>query len=809
MIIRKFNCENLGGINKQELEFAPGLNVLFGPNEAGKSTVVEGILAALFRSHRKKNTAADRDFDEKFRPYPYGDSMKCQLIFTEAGQEYILDKEWGSSPAIGLTLQGQTIKDEKILGEKLRELFRFGEKTYSNVVFARQGELRAALDRLRADEDTGGALGDILRKAVMAMDGVSVERLKKRIEEEYISLQGHWDIENNRPEKGRGLEDPWRTGKGLVLDSYYRKEELLYRIKKARQLEDEYSAAAEKLRQVTEHRREVRVLRDKYAAMEDDITRRCLLENEIDILEKEILELKEIIQQKPAKEAELANYNRERERLLCENKSLRSELQAAQRIQNAKSAQELLERVNKLKGEIAQKKLNLKEYPLIEESQLKRLEELYNRLSATKAALQAATLQAVLKKSPQPVYVTRGLKEKERIQPGCDFSASGFFRLETEDGLELEVRAGQIDFDNLKREFMQNKEEYAEILRLLQVSDLIEAKNSAALSGKLARELQFLETQLRELERGRDMAAIQREVQETVALTARQQEELQALLTINEEAMQKVGLQAALLRNTLEGWVKLYGDLEQLLDNFALRSGRLEEKKKELAGLAPLPAEFSAAAAFREELTRLRRLDDNLAEEEKLAQKHCFEKERQLPDVTWEELQGLYTQAESEHRHWLQRLKKIAEIREVIYQKSAEMDQDSYRPLIEAFSKYLAKLTLNRYTLGEVNETLEVKITRQDMLQMPSHLFSAGTYDSVLLALRLALLETLFPEGEGLLVLDDCLVNLDPLRKEQAALVLREFADRYQVIFTTCDPLTAELLGGNIINLEGKAGKVT
>ena len=44
-------------------------------------------------------------------------------------------------------------------------------------------------------------------------------------------------------------------------------------------------------------------------------------------------------------------------------------------------------------------------------------------------------------------------------------------------------------------------------------------------------------------------------------------------------------------------------------------------------------------------------------------------------------------------------------------------------------------------------------------------------------------------------------VDLDPERKQQSVNIIKDFAKDNQVIFTTCDPQTAELLGGNIIRI--------
>ena len=84
---------------------------------------------------------------------------------------------------------------------------------------------------------------------------------------------------------------------------------------------------------------------------------------------------------------------------------------------------------------------------------------------------------------------------------------------------------------------------------------------------------------------------------------------------------------------------------------------------------------------------------------------------------------------------------------------------------------------------------------------MPPDLLSAGTYDAVTLSLRLALVSHIYNDRKGFVVLDDVLVDLDPQRKKAAILLIQDFAKKHQVIFTTCNPETAKMLGGNIIEV--------
>ena len=43
MIIKRFRAENFRNIEKCDIEFSPGVNLLYGKNAQGKTNVVEGI----------------------------------------------------------------------------------------------------------------------------------------------------------------------------------------------------------------------------------------------------------------------------------------------------------------------------------------------------------------------------------------------------------------------------------------------------------------------------------------------------------------------------------------------------------------------------------------------------------------------------------------------------------------------------------------------------------------------------------------------------------------------------------------------
>ncbi|EOD00605.1 ATP-binding protein [Caldisalinibacter kiritimatiensis] len=166
-----------------------------------------------------------------------------------------------------------------------------------------------------------------------------------------------------------------------------------------------------------------------------------------------------------------------------------------------------------------------------------------------------------------------------------------------------------------------------------------------------------------------------------------------------------------------------------------------------------------------------------------------------------EELNSIYKEKNKEYEKLLSRANSLMRIKEEFDSVLEEMDQNSFEPLVDSFSKYLTKLTLDNYSIGDISEEFNLIVKTSDSKTMPIDLLSAGTYDCVALALRLAILENLFEDENGFIILDDCLVDLDPERKQRAIETIKEFGKDRQVIFTTCNPDTAQALGGNIICL--------
>ena len=75
MIIRRLNIRNFGKIHDRTLEFSPGINVLYGENESGKTTVHTFIKSMLFGLSRMRGKAARNDVYSTYEPWENPECM--------------------------------------------------------------------------------------------------------------------------------------------------------------------------------------------------------------------------------------------------------------------------------------------------------------------------------------------------------------------------------------------------------------------------------------------------------------------------------------------------------------------------------------------------------------------------------------------------------------------------------------------------------------------------------------------------------------------------------------------------------------
>ena len=206
MWIRQISVRHFAGIRSAEVSFEHGLNVLYGPNEIGKSTLVDAMRAALLLQH---GATAARDFEDWHTDQP----PQVKLTFeTEPQRIWRVRKSFGKgsdgSSYLDFSRDGitftQDAKGREVDG-RIRDLLQWGlpapggkggpkgfsESFLATTLLADQRAVAAVLDRsLDDDSDESGKGRLTAALQALAQDPVFravVARTQQRVDEAFTS----------------------------------------------------------------------------------------------------------------------------------------------------------------------------------------------------------------------------------------------------------------------------------------------------------------------------------------------------------------------------------------------------------------------------------------------------------------------------------------------------------------------------------------------------------------------------------------------------------------------------------------------
>lgn len=133
MFIKKISISNFGKISDLNLSFTKGLNIIYAPNESGKSTLLS-FVKYMFYGTKQKKTHGDLSFKERHMPWNGTPMSGSVEIENDIGHYTIqrTDSERIGKLTVTDMINGETLPEITVPG---MEFIGFGEKAFSDSCF--------------------------------------------------------------------------------------------------------------------------------------------------------------------------------------------------------------------------------------------------------------------------------------------------------------------------------------------------------------------------------------------------------------------------------------------------------------------------------------------------------------------------------------------------------------------------------------------------------------------------------------------------------------------------------------------------
>lgn len=321
MRITRLELENWMGIQRLELDFSRGINLVYGRNEIGKSSIIESIRQAIL------GDASSKKADYKtLKPWGSDEKAHVKLFFTAKGEDYHLYK---SFPGGNTQLYHKGIivtEDAGKTREKLFQILDISEKTTNlfHLLFINQGESLNIFDKKGKenplDENTKSYIKEVIKETVFR----ELQDFRDYIDKE---LGGYLTATGKSVGKSTKYNELLNKEKELAaeLEELHRQEE--QHREKIGEIEKNDREILRLQKEAEEKENYLETLKKKKARL-DDIEKKELafkpIENDYEEYTKIALELKEIRKRLPellaAREHRIREQKRQLEELEKEKK---------------------------------------------------------------------------------------------------------------------------------------------------------------------------------------------------------------------------------------------------------------------------------------------------------------------------------------------------------------------------------------------------------------------------------------------------------------------------------------------------------
>ena len=434
MKIKKIESEQFAGIKGVSVDFKDNLNVIYGKNESGKSTIID-LIYSMFFQNASLDKRTDRDFIANSFPHSSDGTDKNfiegKITIENDAYTYSISKEWATKNAVAkmIDANGNITKDENEINKILKDILIYGEGVYRNIVFTSQKIQQNTLESIfgeckKGDSNVRDELHGILMQSVATLGGADIDAIENKINEKLKELGNHFDIKTMAPEGG--IKKEWKKEVGTILAAYYKLNNLHTELNDVIKYEDNIDTANKEKKELNEELTEIQNALNGLASVET------------------IFEKKKNIQ---------GNYNYQKEFE-----------------ENAKRDLKAWEDFEKDKTQLEKQKCDevLKE-------DLQVVETANNIINKNESILSALTLSAkVDNKSDKKLKISNIDSGKEIIGNNGEYDIKGCTEINLDGIINIKLFPKDVDVDRIKTELDENRSKVNDIYKKHQVDNIDE-----------------------------------------------------------------------------------------------------------------------------------------------------------------------------------------------------------------------------------------------------------------------------------------------------------------------------------------------
>ena len=799
MKINRIACDQFAGLTDRDMRFSDGLNLVIGDNETGKSTMIDLIYQLFFRGS-KLNRRSDAEFIRRYFPRKVsgveGDVVDGTITYETEEGTFRLKKEWdGGEGSCRLTLpDGTSIKDPERIGQVLKGQLEYREGVYGEIVFAsrkrRQLAVRSIMEKLgRKSSDLSEAREDltsVLARASLETGGVSIDLIGKKIREKLDLLGGRWDAEADAPEGGRkraSYKDRWTKGTGALAEAYYAADEI-----RTRQLEEEQAERAVdresgRIRELKDQRKAADEQKKTFLRYSGTIGQIRLLEREIEAADRQAAEYEQTLKRWPK-----VTRNLEYARSL---KAEFTQTLAMERYSEVKKAREAW---------LAEKE-ELSKLHKVDAADVRQADLLTRRIEREEGRLRGMNLSARIRKLGEAdVKIIRSASGREILTEDGQLDITEAVRILIPGVAEVDLMPKGTDAEEVTKTAAKLRGERKEIYDRYGVGSPEELHDLAAAYDGASSLLERLKM--------RYDSALGKDAWEDLESAALKVPEGTRSLTEVRSSILELCGSASLdtfigsCQAALDEYIRKYESPDRLLSLARENLNNRDKCRQKIKAAGDVPDMLRDIADPESYGRQLQDRIDGIDSRIDTCEASLREAERALGEKSSEEYSEELSAQERELGELKEEYRRWLHIQAVFEEMKSETGGRCGDDIADSFRRYLGLITRGTLQLTGMDGQLSASLSSgQHALSYDT--LSDGTRDTVSLAFRLAMLEHIFPEGDGIAVFDDPFTDMDPGRVKEACALIEEFAKKNQVIFVTCDGKYADYLKGHVITLEG------